>query len=56
MYGTGVMLALGEQYVRLFVVLCARFNWVVILVIAAVYEVVISPSHTLYTMAMAGLH
>ena len=55
MYGTGVVLALGEQYVRLFVVLCMRLNWVVLLVIDAVYEVVISPSYTLCTMAMTGL-
>ena len=55
MYGTGVVLALGEQYVRLFVVLCMRLNWAVLLVIDAVYEVVISPSYTLCTMAMTGL-
>ena len=34
----GVVLALGEQYVRLFVVLYTRLNWVVLLVIDAVYE------------------
>ena len=55
MYGTGVVLALREQYVRLFVVLCMRLNWVVLLVIDAVYEVVISPSFPLCTMAMTGL-
>ena len=55
MYGTGVVLALGEQYVRLFVVLCMRLNWEVLLVIDAIYEVVISPSYTLCIMAMTGL-
>ena len=40
MYTTGVVLALGEQAVRLFVfvVFCIRLNWVVLLVIDAVYE------------------
>ena len=48
MYGTGVVLALDEQLVRLFVVLCMRLHWVMLLVIDAVCEIVISPSYALY--------
>ena len=58
MYETGVVLALGEQYVRLFVfvVFCIRLNWVVLLVIDAVYELAShSRIHDVQWQLMTGL-
>ena len=56
MYTTGVVLALGEQAVRLFVVCCVRLNWVVLLVIDAVYELAShSRIHDVQWQLMTGL-
>ena len=56
MYTTGVVLALGKQAVRLFVVFCVRLNWVVLLVIDAVYELAShSRIHDVQWQLMTGL-